>query len=217
MAALQASRGGNVNAARRNLAKGLQTSNRDIAQQAAQSAFQERQAFLQQAGAQDERALDLLRQKLEIDTAAKRTQQDYERARSGAAAQQSQLLSQAKQAQQGALGGLIQGGMMAYALSDETQKKNIKPAKKQVDSFLKELNARQFEYKQPDSLGASEGKKVGIMAQDLEKSSLGKQMVKEVNGNKMVDMAGGFSAVLAAQARLNERLENLEKKKKGKA
>jgi hypothetical protein len=41
-------------------------------------------------------------------------------------------------------------------------------------------------------------------------------MVTEINGNKHINTEQGFGAVLAAQARLNERLDKLEKKKKGK-
>jgi hypothetical protein len=35
-------------------------------------------------------------------------------------------------------------------------------------------------------------------------------------GNKMVDYAKGYGAILAAQAHLNERLNSLEKKKSSK-
>ena len=56
------------------------------------------------------------------------------------------------------------------------------------------------------------------MAQDLEKAgSLGKNMVEEnEEGVKMVNYAKGYGAILAAQAHLNKRLDEIEKKTKKK-
>jgi len=53
------------------------------------------------------------------------------------------------------------------------------------------------------------------MAQDLEKAGkIGKSMVKNTEYGKMVDYGKGFGSILAAQVQLNERLKELEKKKK---
>jgi len=97
------------------------------------------------------------------------------------------------------------------ALSDERSK--LPPAKKEVNSFMDELEALQYEYKDPSAPGAAEGTRVGITAQDLEKSSLGKTLVKNSAGGKMVDTVQGFGTVLAATAELNRRLKKLEGKK----
>lgn len=101
----------------------------------------------------------------------------------------------------------------AQALSDKNKKKDIKKAVK--EDFLDKLTAYTYNYKDPEQPGAGKGKFVSVMAQDLEKAGpIGKSMVKDVNGTKMVDYGKGFGAILAAQAQLNERLNQLESKKK---
>lgn len=96
--------------------------------------------------------------------------------------------------------------------SDEENKKQLPDAQKEVSSFLDKLSAKKYEYKDPTLPGAAEGERVGIIAQDLEKSSLGKSLVKNTENGKMVDTVQGFGAILAAQAELNRRLKKLEKK-----
>jgi hypothetical protein len=105
-----------------------------------------------------------------------------------------------------------------YGLSDETakmskEKSKLPSASKEVNSFLDQLSARKYEYKNPSAPGAAEGEKVGIIAQDLEKSTLGKTLVKDTPNGKMVDTVQGYGAILAAQAELNRRMKKLEKKK----
>jgi hypothetical protein len=82
-------------------------------------------------------------------------------------------------------------------------------------SFLDALQATSFEYKKEAKglPGAGEGRRLGIMAQDLEKAGpVGKSMVKDTPTGKQVDMGVGFGAILAAQSSLNERLKQLETK-----
>lgn len=102
-------------------------------------------------------------------------------------------------------------------VSDENQKtsKDKKDKNFNPKSFLDKLEAVSYEYK--DSAkglpGVSEGRKLGIMAQDLEKAGpVGESMVQEdTEGNKVVDYATGFNAILASQAHLNKRLQEIEK------
>jgi hypothetical protein len=103
------------------------------------------------------------------------------------------------------------GSIFNTSQSDETTKTNKAPAEKKMKSFLDALSAQSYNYK-PET-GLDTRKKYGIMAQDLEKSEVGKSLVVEKNGVKHVDMDRGFSAILAAQAELNERLNSVEKKK----
>jgi hypothetical protein len=215
VAAAQAgSRGGTLGASQRQLAQNLSRSGQQIAQSAAQERIGERDRFLQVSGDERLNQSELIRQQLELDTAAQRTMQDFERAKSGAAAQQSQLMNANQQAGASRMGGLISGGLGAIFGSDETMKKDVKSNNKKVDSFLDQLKAREYNYKNPNEAGASKGKKSGIMAQDMEKSEIGRNIVKNVNGKKMISIPDSVSAVLAAQARLNERLNKLEKSKK---
>lgn len=93
-----------------------------------------------------------------------------------------------------------------------SKKSKLPSASKEVNSFLDALSARQYEYKDPTAPGAAPGERVGIVAQDLEKSKLGKTLVKDTPYGKMVDTVQGYGAILAAQAELNRRMKKLEKK-----
>jgi len=109
-------------------------------------------------------------------------------------------------------------------LSDKNKKesvsysdKNKKSNKDSMNSkdFLDKLKAYSYEYKNPSMPGAGEGRHFSVMAQDLEKAGkIGKSMVKNTEYGKMVDYGKGFGSILAAQVQLNERLKELEKKKK---
>ena len=65
--------------------------------------------------------------------------------------------------------------------------------------------------------GAGEGRHLYVMAKDLEKAGpVGKQMVLDTPQGKMIDYGKGFGAMLANQANLNKRLNEVETKKKSK-
>lgn len=100
--------------------------------------------------------------------------------------------------------------------SDERNKTapggKLPSARKEVNEMMDKLEPLSYEYKDTSLPGTAEGKRYGIVAQDLEKSSLGKTLVKNTEHGKMVDHVQGFGAVLAAQSELNRRLKKLEKK-----
>lgn len=111
--------------------------------------------------------------------------------------------------------------MMGSAMSDEDMKKiDGAVSDEEIEEFLNNLEPTQYEYvdaaldkmeERADTV--STGKKVGIMAQDLEKSKIGKQMVMEdKDGTKMVDGPQSVGALLAATASLNRRIKKLENK-----
>lgn len=111
-------------------------------------------------------------------------------------------------------------GMSAFekhksSISDRMEKK-VKSSLDLKKDFLDKLQAYKYEYKNPNKPGAGHGEFVSVMAQDLEKAGpLGKSMVKDMqDGTKMVDYGKGFGAILAAQAHLNKRLDELENKSK---
>jgi len=114
----------------------------------------------------------------------------------------------------GMLGNLIGNAGAGVAklieVSDENMKKDIKPGDKEITSFLDAMKAHSYKYKDEKH---GEGKKVSPMAQELEKTSLGKSMVKEGPDGKMVDYGAGFGAMMAAMASLNQRTKELEGKK----
>ena len=101
--------------------------------------------------------------------------------------------------------GAIAGGM---AMSDRRQKKNVTD----FDSreFLKALSGKSYDYKDTSKPGTAEGRRFGIMAQDLERSEAGRSIVKETPHGKMVDVQQGFGLALAAMADLNKRISKME-------
>jgi hypothetical protein len=86
----------------------------------------------------------------------------------------------------------------ALAFSDERLKTNIQSLNKEdLAEMRKHLKAYAFNYTN-DKYG--KGDWVGIMAQDLEKSKLGKTLVVEVNGLKTIDTNKVMSMFLATMA-----------------
>lgn len=96
---------------------------------------------------------------------------------------------------------LVGQGMGAAAMMfcDERLKTNIKPVPKDViDELKKDLKAFYFEYK--DKIHGA-GQHIGVMAQDLEKSRLGKEVVfEDEQGNKKIDLSKVLSIFLATMA-----------------
>jgi len=104
----------------------------------------------------------------------------------GQANRQAQLVSQG-------------AGAAAAAFSDERLKTNVTPVlKADLDEMKKHLKAYSFKYIS-DKHG--EGDWVGVMAQDLQKSKLGRTLVVEnEDGHKMIDMKKVMSLFLATMA-----------------
>ncbi len=99
------------------------------------------------------------------------------------------------------------GGLMAM-MSDERVKTDVRDASNEIDNMLDRLVAKSYRYKDPKH---GEGRRPGIMAQDLERSTAGSRLVREVPDGKAIDVNRALSAALASAARLNERLRKLEK------
>jgi hypothetical protein len=94
------------------------------------------------------------------------------------------------------------------AASDRNLKKNIKSGDKEAYSFLDALSASKYKYKEPEKDG--EGEQLSVMAQELEKTEVGKRFVKDTPRGKMVDYGKGLAAMLASSASLHHRLKKLE-------
>jgi hypothetical protein len=101
------------------------------------------------------------------------------------------------------------GGSMMSMMSDERAKRGVTDVS-YVTSFLETLRPVTYEYKNPHQAGAAEGRRYGILAQDLEKTDIGRSFVVDTPQGKMVDVAQGFGPVLAALAEINDRLKKLE-------
>lgn len=133
----------------------------------------------------------------------------------GVAAQTGIANAQATQAQRQSDNQFIgnMGATAAMAFSDENVKENKKKnpsALNAVDEFLNSVEPYEYNYK-----GGDDADRLGIMAQDLDDSQIGKQMVKDTPEGKVVDYGQGFSAMMAGLAEMNQRLKKVETKKKG--
>ncbi len=93
----------------------------------------------------------------------------------------------------------FKGGATALAFSDERLKTNVSVIdSKEIKEFRKNLTPYLFEYISKEH---GEGQWAGVMAQDLEKSKLGKLVVLEdKDGNKQIDIKKAVSLLLALQA-----------------
>lgn len=126
-----------------------------------------------------------------------------------------QIQAQEKASRRQLVGGIIGGAAQAgaAAASDERVKKEIKPAHKEIRSFLDSLGVHSYKYKDDEKPLRGKDRYVSAMAQELEKTEIGKSMVKDTKDGKVVDYGKGFGTMLAAQADLHQRLKQLEKKK----
>jgi hypothetical protein len=101
--------------------------------------------------------------------------------------------------------------------SDKNVKKDIKELNpKDIEEFATKLKASKFKYKQPNGESYQDGEVTGIMAQDLEKSKIGKEMVFDSPEGKMVDFKRAVPATLAAVSEVMKRIKKLESEKKSK-
>lgn len=105
-------------------------------------------------------------------------------------------------------------GVSGISYSDENLKEKIDYNPKDVQSFLDRLKPAAYDYKDEvkDSPLASKDRQLGVMAQDLEKSKLGKESVSEGQDGKVVDYKDLEPKMLASLAALNQRLKKIEGK-----
>ena len=116
----------------------------------------------------------------------------------------------AQEAQQAMTQALIGGGATvgaAYMRSDINAKTNIEDFSS--DEFLGKLKPYKYDYKNEED---GRGKQAGVMAQDLEKTEVGKQAVIDTPKGKMVNYNKLGPTMLSSLVELNERLKKLEGK-----
>lgn len=106
----------------------------------------------------------------------------------------------------------ITGG--GIKISDEDLKTNINYNPKDVQGFMDRLKPASYDYKKEvqNDPRASKDRQIGVMAQDLEKSKLGKEAVHNEDVGKVVDYKDLEPKMLASLAALNQRLKKLEGK-----
>ena len=217
MAMAASARGGGGAAAQRTAQYGAGSAQQQLAGQTSMLRAQEQMQAQQQLGGALQQREQLMQQYLSMglshDQAQFKAQMDLQQlmAQQHAGAQQTALGAPGGEGIGGKLLGAGIGaaasiGAAAAASSDRSRKKKIKPAGRDMKDFLSKLKDYSFEYK-------NESKpRYGIMAQDLEKSKVGRTFVMDTPEGKMVDTRMGFGAVLAASRHLHERLAKLEGK-----
>lgn len=124
------------------------------------------------------------------------------------------LAQQASQYQQGrsdkreaAMIGAV-GTALPYIMSDMTQKTDIEPASgADISDFLGKLHESTYRYKNEKH---GKGEHFGIMAQDMEKSRVGRTIVVQTPEGKMLDVKKALGALLASGAYQEKRIRELE-------
>ena len=103
-------------------------------------------------------------------------------------------------------GGTVIGAILS-AISDERRKHDIVEGDEDASELAHSLAAIKYEYN--DDVGIK-GRRLGIKAQDLEKTSAGKVLVIETPKGKEVDVAQATMAALAIGAAHEKRMRKLE-------
>lgn len=195
---------------------GLATSQAELDSRAA---LANQEMALRQRALNDEMARFYQAGQIQSERQALEDRMAYEQLRANQAAQLASVNQQGYAAASksrgeliGNIGGAI-GSMLApagAAASDKNLKKDIKEDPDSLKEFLDSLKPYEYSYKDPEMFGS--GRRISPMAQDLEKTPIGKQFVADTPEGKMVDYAKMSGTVLAAQAVLNDRLNEIEKK-----
>jgi hypothetical protein len=129
---------------------------------------------------------------------------------------ENQRVGQQREQDASGLASMVGGiGAIASKLSDERAKTNIAPADSEIEDFLGHLAAKRYQYK--EGTGEPPGMHTGVMAQDMERSPVGREFVREgPDGMKWVDTGRMPLMLLAALAEQQKRLDSLEQKKGGR-
>lgn len=111
----------------------------------------------------------------------------------------------------GSFGDIMQagGGLMAM-FCDENLKTDIIDASNEIDVMLFQIDPKRYRYRDEEKHG--EGSRVGVMAQDLARSQAGKDAVFYHEGVLRIDVHKALGLALAAVARLDARVRELEGK-----
>lgn len=92
--------------------------------------------------------------------------------------------------------------------SDKKFKEKVAPGDREVAETLDALEAKSYRYK--EGVGQPTERRLGILAQDLEKSHRGRAAVVNKPDGKYVEAGAGMSIALASVANLHKRLKKLE-------
>lgn len=122
---------------------------------------------------------------------------------------------QAGLGQMGANNGAGWTALGKWIDSDERKKYDVDSVTdEEIEEFLENMQPKSFNYKEGAKQGgAPEGRQTGIMAQDAEKSKVGKRLVSDDGSGKKLNIPMTVSTLLATASSLNRRIERLEEGK----
>lgn len=103
-------------------------------------------------------------------------------------------------------------GAVASIVSDERIKTNVEDGDTAAEELLESIAPYTFEYADKS---ITEDRILGVMAQDLERSEIGRACVDEVNGVKMINAWKAVSALFGVVAHLHSEIEQLKAKVEG--
>lgn len=93
--------------------------------------------------------------------------------------------------------------------SDENEKTQIEPiGEAELSEFLEAVKPRKFKYK--DQARDGQGQRVGFMAQDIEPTSVGSNMVVDTPEGKMIDNNNLMGAILDSLSMVHKKQKKLE-------
>lgn len=107
--------------------------------------------------------------------------------------------------------------MVGAAMSDERAKTDVRDGTADAREFLEALKAHKYKYRDEvkGAPGVKDGEHVSPMAQELERTSIGKSLVSEgSDGYKRVDYTRAMGTVLSSLGDIHARLKAVEKGRK---
>lgn len=101
-------------------------------------------------------------------------------------------------------------GELLSSTSDERAKTDVHEAARPLGELLGAAGAHDYRYKDPGKPMRGEGRFVSPMAQELERTAIGRSMVRDTPDGKIVDYGKGLGAMLSGLGWVHRRLAALE-------
>jgi hypothetical protein len=110
----------------------------------------------------------------------------------------------------GMVGGLVQGAAGAASMFSDERLKDVKgDGGGELEDFLRAARPEAYKYKGGVQEAAGDGEYVTPMAQRLEKSKLGRDLVRDTPAGKVVDYGKAMGTVTGAVAHVNKKVNGL--------
>lgn len=102
----------------------------------------------------------------------------------------------------GASAGSQIGSSLGSMYSDEEKKENVKDIDDlDIDDFLQSLKPKSYDFKE----GEGKPGRIGVIAQEIEETPIGGQIVEDSESGKMLDVENLLGAIVASLSRLEDK------------